>query len=409
MKKCENTCRFCQCPLTKTFINLGEMPLSNSYLSDLNQKEIFYPLRVQICEKCFLVQIPEMESPQSIFSNYAYFSSYSDSWLKHSENYVQMITQRFEINCESQVIEIASNDGYLLQYFKKMSIPVLGIEPAVNVAAVAREKGIETLSVFFGVEEAKKLIEKNITADLLIGNNVLAHVPDLNDFVAGLKIILATDGVLTMEFPHLLSLIQKNQFDTIYHEHFSYFSFLTAQRIFAKHRLTIFDVEELSVHGGSLRIYINHSEYTQTISSRVDHMIQKEKKFQLDKIETYQQSSSKIIKIKNDLLEFISQVKQSGKKIAAYGAPAKGNTLLNFCGIHSELLPFTVDKNPHKQNCFLPGSHIPIFHPDKIKEAQPDYLLLLPWNLKDEIMEQMSFIKNWQGKFVVPIPSLEII
>ncbi|SRR5579883_127239 len=407
-----NTCRFCEQHLNKTFIDLGTSPLSNSYLSDtdLQKKEIFYPLHVQICENCFLVQLPEFESPENIFSNYAYFSSYSASWLKHSEKYTQMMIDRFAIDDHWHVVEIASNDGYLLQYFKEKNIPVLGIEPAANVAAVAKEKGIPTISVFFGTAEAKKLAASGKQARLLIGNNVLAHVPDLNDFVAGLKILLAPEGVLTLEFPHLLRLMQENQFDTIYHEHFSYFSLLTVQKVFEKYQLTIFDVEEVPVHGGSLRIFVKHStDQSKTISMRVNNLIQEEKKYGLDKIATYQDFSRKIVKLKHELLEFVINAKKQGKKIAGYGAPAKGNTLLNYCGIFTDLLPFTVDLNPFKQNRFLPGTRIPVFHPDKIKEEKPDYLLLLPWNIKDEIMEQMSYIKEWGGKFIVPIPSLEII
>lgn len=405
-------CRFCRHPLHETFIDLGTSPLSNSYLSqeDLQEKEIFHLLHAKICRECFLVQLPELESPEKIFSNYAYFSSYSDSWLKHSEDYTKNMIQRFSINNHWSVIEIASNDGYLLQYFKERHIPILGIEPANNVADVARAKEIPTESVFFSKEVAEKMRANGQRADLLIANNVLAHVPNLNDFIAGLKILLAPSGILTIEFPHLLRLIEENQFDTIYHEHFSYFSFLTAQKIFEKHNLTLFDVEEIAVHGGSLRIYVKHTENTdQAITPQIAQLISQEKEFGLDKLQTYQQFSKNVSQLKNELLEFITQAKKSGKTIAGYGAPAKGNTLLNYCGISSDYISFTVDRSPHKQGHYLPGTHIPIFHPDKIKEIKPDYLLILPWNIKDEIIEQMAYIKNWHGKFVLPIPTLQVI
>jgi len=414
MASSENShvCRFCEAQLEETFIDLGISPLSNSYLmqEDLSKKEIFYPLHTRICQNCFLVQLPEFETPENIFTDYAYFSSFSESWLQHCSKYTEEMLQRFAINPNWNVIEIASNDGYLLQYFKEKNIPVLGIEPAENIAKVAREKGIPTESVFFGKATAKRLRAEGQQAHLLIANNVLAHVPNLNDFVAGLKILLAEQGVLTIEFPHLLKLIQENQFDTIYHEHFSYFSLLTAQKVFAKHQLTIFDVEEVPVHGGSLRIFVkqnNNKNHTET--SRVEKLLAEEKKFGLDKIETYQKFAANIEKLKYELLEFMIQAKKSGKKIAGYGAPAKGNTLLNYCGINTDFVSFTVDKSPHKQNRYLPGTRIPIFHPDKIKIEKPDYLFVLPWNLKNEILEQMAFIKEWKGKFILSIPQLQII
>ena len=406
------TCRFCDEILNKTFIDLGTSPLSNAYLTqeDLDKKEVFYPLHVKICEKCFLVQLPQYETPENIFSDYAYFSSYSASWLQHASAYTEMMIERFGIDTKWNVVEIASNDGYLLQYFKNKNIPVLGIEPAENVACVAEAKGIPTQSVFFGKETAENLARDRGKANLLIGNNVLAHVPDLNDFVSGLKLLLAPQGIITIEFPHLLRLIEENQFDTIYHEHFSYFSLFTVQKIFAKHHLSLFDVEEVTVHGGSLRIFAKHADdQTKPVTSRVAEIIESEKRFGLDNINTYQHFSTKIEKLKFELLEFLLNAKKMGKKVAGYGAPAKGNTLLNFYGVYKDLLEFTVDKNPYKQNRYLPGTRIPVFHPNKLSEERPDYLLVLPWNLKNEIMEQVAHIKEWGGKFVLPIPSLEII
>ena len=406
------TCRFCASPLHKTFIDLGVSPLSNTYLTreDLHKKEIFYPLHAQICQHCFLVQLPEFESPEHIFNDYAYFSSYSDSWLQHAAWYTDLMMKRFSMDSNWQVIEVASNDGYLLQYFKAKNIPVLGIEPAANVAKVANDKGVPTLSLFFGKETALQLQREGKQADLLIGNNVLAHVPNLNDFVSGLKILLAPHGVLTMEFPHLLSLIQYNQFDTIYHEHFSYFSLLTAQQIFSKHQLCVFDVEKISTHGGSLRVFVRHQEDDKKkITDRVTDVLAEEKQFGLDCLETYRTFSTAIQQVKYELIKFVMDCKKKNKKIVGYGAPAKGNTLLNYCRIHVDLLPFTVGRSPYKQNRYLPGTRIPIFHPDKIIDEKPDYLLLLPWNLKDEIMEQMTYIREWGGKFVVPIPKLQIM
>lgn len=412
MQAAPQSCRFCHHGLDKTFIDLGISPLSNAYLTqdDLGKKEVFFPLHVQICEQCFLVQLPQFESPENIFTDYAYFSSYSDSWLKHSSSYTDMMIQRFSINNQWKVVEIASNDGYLLQYFKAKNIPVMGIEPAANVAEVAESKGIPTLSQFFSKKTAENLRQQGKSADLLIANNVLAHVPDLNDFVSGLKVLLSAQGVLTLEFPHLLRLIKENQFDTIYHEHFSYFSLLTVEQVFSRHGLCLFDVEEVAVHGGSLRIFVKHAEdNTKLLSHRVHDLLAEEKEFGLDNIKTYQHFSPAIAALRLELLDFIIQIKKSGKTIAGYGAPAKGNTLLNYCGISSDFLPFTVDKNPYKQGRYLPGTRIPVVHPDKIKEEKPDYLLLLPWNLKNEIMTQMNPIKEWGGKFVIPVPHLQII
>ncbi len=390
-------CRCCFQPLKTTFCDLGNAPLSNSYLKKSDQKEAYFPLHAYVCETCFLVQIEQFERPSSIFSEYLYFSSYSSSWLAHAKEYAEKMIDRFS---PSYVVEIASNDGYLLQYFKDRD--VLGIEPAHNVAAKAIEKGIPTLTEFFGREMAKKLARK---ADLLIANNVLAHIPDLHDFVAGLSILLAPSGILTIEFPHLLQLMEQNQFDTIYHEHFSYFSLTTAHQILERYGLEIFDVEELSTHGGSLRIYVQHPKGV--IHDSVYEILEKEKK--LTEITTYHSFSKQVEQVKDSLLEFLHEIKKSGKSIAAYGAPAKGNTLLNFCKISTDLIPFTVDISPHKQGCFLPGSRLPIYPPSKIDEVRPDYLVILPWNLKTEIMKQMDSIRSWGGKFVIPIPQLEIV
>ena len=407
------TCRFCGTPLKYVFADLGSTPISNANLTkeDLAKREVYYPLKVFVCDKCFLVQLPEHESAENIFNDqYAYFSSYSTSWLTHAKEYVNYITNRLKLNNKSQVIEIASNDGYLLQYFLPKKIPVLGIEPTANTAKVAIEKGIPSLTEFFGVKLAKKIVSKNIKADLFIGNNVLAHVPGLNDLVAGMKIILKKEGVITMEFPHLLKLIECNQFDTIYHEHFSYFSFITVRKIFAKHGLTIFDVEELPTHGGSLRIFARHTENVALPETeRAQELIERESKYGFENTKIYTDFQKRIIQTKLNLLEFLVAGKKSGKTFVGYGAPAKGNTFLNYCGIRGDILDYTVDRSPHKQNHFLPGTRIPICAPEKIFETKPDYVFILPWNIKNEIVEQMKDIKNWGGKFIVAIPKVEII
>lgn len=408
------TCRFDGKPLQHTFVDLGMSPLSNAFLSpgQLNRAEKFYPLHAYVCEHCGLVQLEQFESPEQIFSDYAYFSSYSDSWLRHVETYTQQMIARFGLDANSQVMEIASNDGYLLQYFQQQGIPVLGIEPAANVATVAEAKGIPTLVKFFGVQTAEALRAQGKQADLLVGNNVLAHVPDLNDFVAGMQRLLKPQGVLTMEFPHLLQLIQQRQFDTIYHEHFSYFSFLTVEKIFAAHGLTLFDVEQLPTHGGSLRIYGRHQnggEDGRNVSDRVARLRSQEMAAGLDWVETYLNFAETVKATKRQLLSFLIEVKNQGKTVVGYGAPAKGNTLLNYCGIRSDLIDYTVDRSPHKQGLFLPGTHIPIYAPEKIQQTKPDYLLILPWNLKDEIQSQMVHIREWGGKFVIPIPQVEVL
>lgn len=407
----ERKCRFCSTPLVHTFADLGMSPLSNAFLDAylLGCMEPFYPLHAFVCSNCFLVQLEEYESPQKIFSNYAYFSSYSSSWLDHCRRYVDSMVERFKLGREQQVIEIASNDGYLLQYFKQYSIPVLGIEPAENVAVVAQQAGIPTITQFFGVATARDLASQGQMADLLLGNNVLAHVPDINDFVAGMKIALKTDGIITMEFPHLLQLIRKNQFDTIYHEHFSYLSLMTVMRIFEQHGLSVFDVQELNTHGGSLRIFACHVGNTKYFKTEmVSSVLARESAAALGSVNTYTEFSRRVNGTKWALLSFLIKVKSEGKSIVGYGAAAKGNTLLNYCGIRQDFLDYVVDRNPHKQGKYLPGTHVPIYAPQKITETRPDFLLILPWNLREEIMEQMRHIRDWGGKFVVPIPEVEV-
>jgi len=405
-------CRYCSNSLNDIFVDLGVSPLSNSFLNEnqLNIMEPHYPLCVYICTKCYLVQLPEFQKPKDIFSDYAYFSSFSKSWLKHAESYTNLMVERFGFNNNSQVIEIASNDGYLLRFFKEKDIPVLGIEPAENVAESARGNGIPTLVKFFGTRTAEELVEDGKSADLLAGNNVLAHVPDVNDFVKGLKIILKPKGVITMEFPHLMCLIDENQFDTIYHEHFSYFSFMVVKEIFENHGLNIFDVDEIPTHGGSLRIYACHSEdLSKSVSNRVRGLLDKETKLGFADLDYYLSFKEKVKLTKRNILSFMIDAKKCGKTMVGYGAPAKGNTLLNYCGIRSDFIDYTVDLNPHKQNHLLPGSRIPVYSVDKIKETKPDYLIILPWNLKDEIVEQMHFIRDWGGAFVVFIPEVKVI
>lgn len=406
-------CRFCKNELKDVFIDLINSPASNSFLTkeELNDPEVFYPLKVFTCSHCFLVQIDEYKKSDAIFdSNYVYFSSYSKSWLAHANQYTTMMAERFNLGNSSLVIEIASNDGYLLQYFKEKNIPVLGIEPTANTAGVAIEKGIENVVDFFGVRLATKLVNENRKADLLLGNNVLAHVPDILDFVRGMKIILKEEGVITMEFPHLMQLVDNNQFDTIYHEHFSYLSFHTVREIFMANGMELFDVDEIPTHGGSLRIYAKHQHgMSHPISKRVAELLKKEQDKGLTSKHYYEGFQAKALKVKTDVLDFLIQQKRAGKKVAAYGAAAKGNTLLNYCGVKNDLIEFVVDANPHKQNKFLPASHIPVIGEEFITELKPDYIFILPWNLKDEITSQLSYIKDWGGKFVVPIPFLQII
>ena len=407
MKNDAYACRFCGSELHQIFVDLGMSPLANSYLTmaDLQKMEPHYPLCIYICDRCYLAQLPVFETPEGIFTDYAYFSSYSDSWLRHAKAYTDLMIERFGYNQSNFVIELASNDGYLLQYFKEKSIPVLGIEPAKNVALAANEAGIPTLVKFFGTDTARELASENKYADLIVGNNVLAHVPGLNDFVNGMKIVLKKQGVITMEFPHLMRLVAENQFDTMYHEHFSYFSFTTVEKVFASHGLTLFDVEELPTHGGSLRIYARHSnDETKPVGKRVAELKSREDAAGMTKMEYYLSFGEKVKETKRKILEFLIKAKAKGKSIAGYGAPAKGNTLLNYCGVRTDFIDYTLDRSPHKQGQYLPGTHIPIYHPDKVREDKPDYLVILPWNLKEEIMEQMSYIREWGGKFVTLIP-----
>jgi SAM-dependent methyltransferase len=404
-------CRFCDAALDFSMVDLGKSPLCQTMLSasQLNEMEPFYPLQVYVCSGCSLVQLEEYVSPESIFGHYVYFSSYSDSWLDHVSRYVDDMTERFGLDESSQVVELASNDGYLLQYFVKKGIPVLGVEPAANVAAVAEENGIPTLVEFFGRESAARMVEEGLQADLVCGNNVLAQVPDLNSFVAGIKLLLAPGGVLTIEFPHLFQLMEHNQFDTIYHEHFSYFSFTAVHRIFAAHGLELWDVEELGTHGGSLRIYGRHAENgALEVTERVAELLEREQRLGVDDLATYASFGAKVEATKRKLLRFLIDARDDGKTVVGYGAPGKGNTLLNYCGIRSDLLEYTVDRSPSKHGFYLPGTHIPVFQPDHIMETRPDYVLILPWNLKSEIMHQMAGIGEWGGRFVVPIPEVTV-
>jgi SAM-dependent methyltransferase len=404
-------CRFCGAGLRRTFVDLGMSPLCETYPSptELNRGEVYYPLHVYVCDQCFLVQLEQYESAENIFSDYAYFSSYSDSWLKHAENYCDKMMTRIGLSNQSFVVEVASNDGYLLQYFAERKVPVLGIEPAGNVAKVAVEKGVPTLVRFFGAQLAEELADGNRCADLVLGNNVLAQVPDLNDFVEGLKILLKPDGVLTLEFPHLLRLIQRNEFDTIYHEHFSYFSMITTVRILEAHGLKVFDVEELTTHGGSLRVYACRSEsHLRRIEPSVQALIEEERRAGLASAEGYDSFARQVRETKLALVEFLLAAARQGKSVAGYGAPGKSATLLHYCGIGKDLIEYTVDRSQHKQGRFLPGTHIPIHHPDRIRETRPDYVIILPWNLKDEIIQQLQYVREWGGRFVVPIPQLAV-
>lgn len=406
------TCRFCGATLERTFVDLGMSPLCETYPSaaDLNRGETYYPLHVYLCEKCFLVQLDQYECAENIFSDYAYFSSYSDSWLKHADNYCGKMKSRFGLGESSFVIEVASNDGYLLQYFVQRHVPVLGIEPAANVAEVAVRKGIPTLVKFFGTRLAEELTREGQRADLVLGNNVLAQVPDLNDFVEGLRILLKPEGVVTLEFPHLLKLIEHNEFDTIYHEHFSYFSFITSVQLMEAHGLKVFDVEELSSHGGSLRVFACRAEAeTHPVEGNVSRLVAAEEKAGLCVTDGYKNFSHQVKETKLALLEFFLKAAREGKRVAGYGAPGKSATLLHYCGIGKDLIEYTVDRSPYKQGRFLPGTHIPIYHPDHIRETKPDYIVILPWNLQSEIMKQLQYIREWGGQFVVPIPKATII
>ena len=404
-------CRICWVPLRRTFANLGMSPLANSFVSPdrAERMEPFYPLHALVCEECRLVQLAEFETPQAIFGDYLYFSSFSESWLRHAETYAARMTERFGLSGKSLVIEVASNDGYLLQYFRRAGIQVLGVEPAANVAKAAEAKGIPSEVAFFGATTARRLREAGRQPDLMAANNVLAHVPDLHDFVEGFRILLAPSGVATFEFPHLLRLMEHNQFDTIYHEHFSYLSFGVVERLFAAHGLVLFDVEELPTHGGSLRIYARHEDNAALpVGPAVAPLREDERRFGLDRLETYDAFAERVIATKCALLEFLIDARRSGKRVAAYGAPAKGNTLLNYCGVGPELIAFTVDRSPHKQGLLLPGTRIPIRGPEAIAAAKPDYVLILPWNLREEIAGQMQETRSWGCRCVVPVPTVEV-
>lgn len=405
-------CRSCGTPLEHTFCNLGLSPISNSFvrLENKNKPEVFHPLCARVCHKCWLVQLEGgLESEHHFHGDYAYFSSFSEGWLRHAKTYVSMMIERFDLNSESHVIEIASNDGYLLQYFVERKISCLGIEPTANTAEAARKKGVDTQESFFGVETAQKIRSESIQADLLLGNNVLAHVPDINDFVSGMPLVLKPEGVITLEFPHLLEQIKYNQFDTIYHEHYSYLSLQALIPIFERASLQIFDVERLPTHGGSLRVFVCHTSSKHKLMPAVQSCLQEEINMGLQNLATYENFAEKVNKTKRELLSFLIKAKKDGKTIAAYGAAAKGNTLLNYCGISTDFIGCVADKNPVKQGCLLPGSHIPVVAPEFIESMKPDYLLVLPWNIKNEVIKQMSVIRTWGGKFVVPIPTVEVI
>jgi 2-polyprenyl-3-methyl-5-hydroxy-6-metoxy-1,4-benzoquinol methylase len=407
----ELICRFCGTPLSHVFVDLGMSPLSNAYLaeSQLLDPEPFYPLKVFVCDYCHLVQLPEFEPPEKIFSDYAYFSSVSDSWLQHCERYAEAMRNRLSLGPASLVMEVASNDGYLLQYFRRAGIPVLGVEPAANVAETAVAAGIPTMVRFFGTQTADDLAAQGHQADLLIGNNVLAHVPDINDFVEGLRRALKPEGVLTLEFPHLARLMQERQFDTIYHEHFSYLSFTVVTRILAEHGLTVFDVEELPTHGGSLRVFAARTEAGREVQSAVPDLLQREGDQGFTDLQHYLGFDAEVAAVKRDLLSFLIEARRSGASVVGYGAAAKGNTLLNYCGIRTDLLDYVADRSPHKQGKFLPGTHLPVVAPERIRETRPAYVLILPWNLRAEIMDQLAHIREWGGRFVVPIPRLEVL
>jgi hypothetical protein len=406
-------CRFCGSMKQHTFVDLGVSPLCENFLTrdELNKGEMFYPLHAFVCEDCYLVQVHEHVSGEEIFGGeYAYFSSFSDSWLAHAAKYVDMITERLQLNENSKVVEIASNDGYLLKNFVAKGIPAVGIEPADNVAAVAIEKGVDTIVRFFGVDTAKDLAAGGLRPDLMIANNCTAHVPDLNDFIGGFKILLGDKGVVTIEFPHLLNLIEQTQYDTIYQEHYCYFSLLTFQKVLAHHGLVLFDVEEISTHGGSLRIYARHDhDESKPVLPAVNEILKQERLAGLEDMDTYRGFSEQVIQTKRQLLEFLINAKRDGKQVAAYGAPGKGNTLLNYCGVREDMIDYTVDRNPYKHGKFLAGSRIPVFAPEKIAETKPDYILILPWNLKDEIVKQLAYTRQWGAQLVVPIPEVKVV
>lgn len=404
-------CRLCKNPLHHIFVDLGMSPLCESFVTadKIDAMEPYYPLRVFVCEKCFLVQLSEYVKPDHIFAEYAYFSSYSTSWIAHAKKYCEMITERLQLGRDSLVVEIACNDGYLLQHFGPLGVPVLGVEPAANVAKVSQSKGIPTRVEFFGVDLAKRLVSEGYRPDLIVGNNVLAHVPDINDFVGGVAHLLKADGIATFEFPHLERLMEENQFDTIYHEHFSYLSAVVIEQLARRHGLKFIDVEELPTHGGSLRVYLAHSGSGHAVSPRVSELLSREDRLGFRTLEGYSTFSVKAQRTKRELLSFLIKAKNEGKRICGYGAPGKGNTLLNYCGIGTDFLDFTVDRNPYKHGRFTPGMHIPILPIEEIDRARPDYILVLPWNLKDEIVKQIRHVAEWGAMIVVPIPSVSVI
>jgi 2-polyprenyl-3-methyl-5-hydroxy-6-metoxy-1,4-benzoquinol methylase len=408
----DRRCRFCQAPLRTTFVDLGMSPLCQTHIEpeQVNAMEPFYPLHAYVCGQCFLVQLEQFVAPADIFSDYAYLSSYSDSWVEHARRYTVTMRERFGLGPDSLVTEIASNDGYLLQHFVAAGVPVLGVEPAANVAQIAQAKGIRSTVRFFGAGSAREILREFGAPDLLLGNNVLAHVPDINDFVAGMKVLLAPGGVITMEFPHLLQLMRQNQFDTIYHEHFSYLAFFVVEKIFAHHGLRLFDVEELPTHGGSLRIYGCHADdSTHPTLPPVAALRAREIDAGLATLETYEGFAEQVRETKRTILQFLIKAKREGKRIVGYGAPGKGNTLLNYCGIRTDFLDFTVDRNPLKQGRYTPGTRIPILPPEAIEQARPDFVFILPWNLKDEIVGKMGVVRSWGGRFVVPIPTIQVL
>lgn len=404
-------CRHCNSPLRRTFVDLGMSPLCESFLTgaQLDDMEPYYPLHVRVCDECFLVQLPQFVSPAHIFTEYAYFSSYSSSWVAHAKAYCEMIKARLDLGADSLVIELGSNDGYLLQHFRNLGVPVLGIEPAANVAAAAHGAGVPTVVAFFGADLAKRIVRERGRADLIVANNVLAQVPDLNDFMAGIRNLLAPGGVVTIEVPHLERLIAESQFDTIYHEHFSYFSLGTLARIAATHGLKPIDVEQLSTHGGSLRVYLAHAGASRAAENRVAELLDQESRAGLDRVSTYAEFAGQVARVKHDLVRFLIAAKSEGKRTCGYGAPGKGNTLLNYCGIGTDLIDFTVDRNPYKHGRYTPGMHIPVRPVEALDQAKPDYILILPWNLKHEIMQQMAHVADWGGKFVISIPELCIV
>jgi C-methyltransferase C-terminal domain/Putative zinc binding domain/Methyltransferase domain len=405
-------CRFCAAELSTTFVDLGMSPLCQTHIEphELNAMERFYPLHAWVCGQCFLVQLEEYVSPDAIFSDYAYFSSYSDSWVEHAKRYAESMIERSKLGSSSLVMEIASNDGYLLQHFKNRGVPCRGIEPAANVAEAAVAKGIPTTVKFFGRKTATEVAQEHGQPDLLLGNNVLAHVPDINDFVGGMKILLKQGGVITMEFPHLLKLMDENQFDTIYHEHFSYLSFGSVEKIFAHHGLRLFDVDQIPTHGGSLRIYGCHADDSSHPNAPAVEQLRKEEISRgLTNLATYGKFEAQVKATKRNLLKFLIEKRDQGKTVVGYGAPGKGNTLLNYCGIRTDFLDYTVDRSPHKAGRYTPGTHIPIVDPARIKETKPDFVLILPWNLQKEITQQHAYIKEWGGRFVVPIPTVKVL